>query len=60
LVDIASLKTDKGVEENIREKFGLVKDGEQMIVVVEDPKLADSKDAKNDGGFFSFLKNIFK
>jgi hypothetical protein len=27
---------------------------------VEDPKLADSKDAKNDGGFFSFLKNIFK
>jgi len=58
LFDIANLKTEKGVEENIREKFGLVKEGEGMIIVVEDQNKIPKEIESN--GFFSFLKRIFK
>lgn len=57
--DIAKLKTDAGVEESIREKFGLAKEGEGEIVIVEDknpPKASDS----HSKGFFSFFMNWFK
>jgi cell division protein FtsB len=57
--DIANLKTTSGVEASIREKFGLAKDGEGEIVVVDDKKPpATPNTALN--GFFSFLKNLFK
>ncbi|MEK7572437.1 MAG: septum formation initiator family protein [Patescibacteria group bacterium] len=58
--DIANLKTEKGLEENIREKFGLVKEGEEMIVVVEDKEQNNTIKKTQSNGFFSFLKNIFK
>lgn len=35
---IESLETPLGVETEIREKFGLVKEGEEMIVIVDPPK----------------------
>ncbi len=57
--DITKLKTDSGVEESIRDKFGLVKDGEGEIVIVDDknPPIP----AKTSGeGFFSFFTNWFK
>ena len=59
--DINKLKTDKGVEESIREKFGLAKEGEGMVVVVDDktPALVENEQ-KPTGGFFSFFKNLFK
>ncbi|MCF7834383.1 MAG: septum formation initiator family protein [Candidatus Pacebacteria bacterium] len=36
--DIDRLGTQKGIEENIREKFGLIKEGERVIVIVDDTK----------------------
>ena len=60
--DIAKLKTDSGVEESIRDKFGLAKEGEGLIVV-EDDKNSTVVPKKDSGGFFSFLffwKNWFK
>ena len=58
--DINKLETDKGMEENIREKFGLAKDGEGMVVVVDD-KNTPQNDAENKtNGFLSFFKNWFK
>ena len=59
--DIQKLNTDQGVEENIRDKFGLAKEGENMIMIVDDkdsPKQEDT--AQKPGGFLSFLKNWFK
>ena len=41
---IDSLETPLGVETEIREKFGLVKEGEEMIVIVDPPK-----EEKEDG-----------
>ena len=57
--DITKLQTEEGVEESIREKFGLVKEGESVIVVVEDKNTSESVDEEK-GGFFNFLKNLFK
>ena len=58
--DINNLKTENGVEENIRDKFGLVKDGEGMVVVVDDKDQANAVKAAQSSGFWSFLKNLFK
>lgn len=56
---IARLNTEEGKEENIREKFGLAKEGEQLIVVVEDKN--PQKEPKDEsGGFWGFFKNMFK
>ena len=52
--DIAKLKTDQGVEESIRDKFGLVKEGEEVIVVIED-KDQPKAPKQESSGFFSSL-----
>ncbi len=57
--DIAKLKTDEGVEANIREKFGLVKPGEQMIVVVDD-KTPPPAAEKPSIGLWGWMKSLFK
>ena len=58
--DISKLKTDEGVEESIRDKFGLAKDGEGMIVVVDDKNTASVDNTNSGGRFLNFLKNLFK
>lgn len=58
--DIAKLKTEQGIEENIREKFGLAKEGENMILVVDDKNTSQAGQNENSSGFFSWLKNLFK
>ena len=58
--DIAKLKTEEGVEESIRDKFGLAKEGEGMIIVVEDKSEPKQNDSKNKDGIFIRLRNIRK
>ena len=57
--DIAKLKTDSGVEESIRDKFGLAKEGEGVIVIVDDKNPPEVK-KEPPSGFFSFFTNLFK
>ncbi len=57
---ISKLNTEKGQEEVIREKFGLAKDGEGSIVIVDNQNGVDAKNKVNQDGFFSFFKNWFK
>lgn len=59
-LDIEKLKTERGIEESIRDKFGLVKDGEDLIVVVDEKPSLEANASTGSGGFFSFLKNLFK
>lgn len=59
MYDITNLNTDKGKEENIRERFGFAKEGEEMIVVVDDKNLLDLGKETKTKGFFSFIKNLF-
>jgi|SRR3989344_5956443 len=59
LSDINSLNTDEGKEKIFRENFGLAKEGEDVIVVVED-KNSSRIEENVSSGFFSFLKNLFR
>ncbi|MBP9711530.1 MAG: septum formation initiator family protein [Candidatus Pacebacteria bacterium] len=57
-LDIVALDTDKGKEASIREKFGLAKEGEKLIIVVDEKSEIPAQ--KEDNGFFSFFRNWFK
>lgn len=56
--DIAKLETDRGVEEVLRENFGLAREGEGLIVVVEDTRALD-EDVDDGGRIRSFFRNLF-
>jgi cell division protein FtsB len=56
---INKLNTDKGKEEIIRENFGLVKEGENVIVIIDDKNQTVTPKDENKG-FFSFFKNLFR
>jgi cell division protein FtsB len=58
--DITSLQTQEGVEENIRDKFGLAKDGENMIMITDDKSVPETNTNADSGGFLNFFKNLFK
>ncbi len=58
--DIENLKTERGVEENIREKFGLAKEGEGLIVVVDDKNAQNPEEEGDKNWFVRFLKNWFR
>jgi cell division protein FtsB len=53
--EIEKLKTEAGKEEEIREKYGLVKPGEEVIVVVND---SDNDNLDQDSTQNSFWKKI--
>lgn len=38
--DIAALKTDRGLEAAIREEYGMGREGEQLVVIVDPPEPA--------------------
>ena len=58
--EINKLKTEKGIEESLREKFGVAKEGENMIMVVEDKNLPVKEKEENSSGFWSFIKSWFE
>jgi len=57
--DISKLETERGVEEVLRENFGLAREGEGLIVVVEEKEGDNQVDTKK-GGFFGFFRNLFR
>lgn len=58
--DINQLNTPDGVEEVIRNKFGLVKEGEGMIVIVEDKNKEVAPTPSKFSRFWSYLKGLFE
>lgn len=58
--EIESLNTDEGKEKVFRENLGLVKEGEGLVVIVEDKNSSQNDENTSSSGFFSFLKNLFK
>jgi cell division protein FtsB len=58
--DIAKLSTDEGKEESIRDKFQVVKPGENMVVIVDgDPQAPAAAPAPIDHSFWGFIKGLF-
>ena len=58
--DIKKLSTDEGKEEVIRENFGMVKDGEQVVVIVDDKNATEPEKKEDSGGIINFFKNLFR
>lgn len=58
--DIENLKTNQGLEENIREKFGLVKEGEDLIIVVDSKENTDLNEETKQNWFISLFNKLFK
>jgi cell division protein FtsB len=52
--DVKKLASPNGIEESIREKFPVVKEGEGLIIVVDD-KDKNTETKEEEKGFFSFL-----
>lgn len=57
--ELNELATAEGVEQEIREKFRVTKEGEQIVVIVPQKKTANDTDGQSKG-LFSFLRNLFK
>ncbi len=58
--DIARLETDDGIEEAIRDKYQVVKEGEKVVTIVNEEVPTNSDDENNkEHGFWNFLKRIF-
>ena len=58
--EIERLKTESGTEEEIREKYGLVKPGEEVIVVVDKNGDPGSNPTVTEISFWEMIVNWFK
>jgi hypothetical protein len=59
--DTKKLETEQGKEEIIRGKYPFVKDGEKMVIIIdeENNNIAPEKDTNNHG-FWNWINKIFK
>ncbi len=63
LANIVKLKTDRGIESEIREKFGVVKNGEEVVVIVDsktEKTEDDAQSAMSPRGLWQKFIGIFK
>lgn len=58
--NINNLNTEEGKEKIFRENFGLVKEGEGVIIVVEDKNKTEPPKAESSSKITTFFKNLFK
>ncbi len=60
--DIEKLKTEEGVEETIRDKYQVVKEGEKMVVIVDQDKEEKSLQPEEvvNHSFWGWVKRNFK
>jgi len=60
--EISKLNTEEGKEEIIREKYQVAKEGEKMVVIVDEENKVNSNTTgvKTGHSFWNWIKNIFK
>lgn len=54
---IGVLETDAGVEAEVRDRFGVAKEGEKVIVILDEEE--QNEIVEEDGGFWSRVKGWF-
>lgn len=57
--DIDHLNTEEGLEEVVRDRYGVAKDGEQVIVLIEEESTEFSKEGE-ETGFWAKVKAFFR
>jgi cell division protein FtsB len=55
----ADLSTQRGIEQEIREKFSVVKEGERVIVLVDDPDRNSTSTAIDQSSWPSLLDSLW-
>jgi len=58
--EIERLKTEDGIEEEIRNKFNVVKPGEHLVVIVDDASTSKNETAKENTGWWGSFLGWFK
>lgn len=60
--NISKLKTEEGREEVIRDKYQVAKEGEKMVIIVdqENKDISIPKEEKVRHGFFEWFKTVFE
>jgi len=59
-LDISKLETEEGKEEVIREKYQVAKEGEKMVIIVDEENKGSSvTEEKTSHGFWNWVKKIF-
>jgi len=59
--EISNLDTEEGKERIIREKYQVAKDGEKVLVIVdEEEKNTQPEEVKKSNGVFDWFKGIFE
>ncbi len=53
------MNTPFGIEKSLREKFGIIKEGEKSVIIVDPPEETPSGDTEEKKGIFNFFRNIF-
>ena len=56
--EIDRLNTERGVEEEIRQKFEVAKEGERVIVIVDTPEVSSAEDRSQGIEFLRIFKNL--
>ncbi|MFC1614938.1 septum formation initiator family protein [Patescibacteria group bacterium] len=54
--NIEKLETERGIEEELRKRFGIVKEGEEVVIVIDNPE--DKENEQRTVEKKSFLNNI--
>jgi len=57
--DINNLSTARGIDEEIRNKFRVTKDGEGMIMLIDSPEISTTTKEENKKSFWSRLFDFF-
>jgi cell division protein FtsB len=57
---IESFKTEKGIEEEIRDKFNVIKEGEHVIMIVDEELTDEDMKNENSGSLWQRIKFLFK
>lgn len=58
--DIAKMQTEEGVEDVIRGKYKVVKDGEKMVTIIDQEEDLERKISEVDHSFIGWLRGLFK
>ena len=58
--EIGKLKSKEGLEEALREKFPVVKEGEKMVIIVEPSANSTSTSENVKTGFWQSILNFFR
>ena len=58
--EIERLKTKDGIEEEIRNKFNVVKPGEHLVVIVDDASTSKNETTKQNTGWWGSFLGWFK